>query len=115
MADHTYGTTLQQIFFRFYRLVLQPVVVFDDSGKVHDAAFEARFTALPSKQLLTLSLIPPDAWMVQSVHAVYDLDNIKMGDVSAVFWPKCKLKKRPQIAVSDLDCNFSLTKTIKHE
>lgn len=67
---------------RFYRFVLQPTVKFDDSGRISEAAYEARFTALPSKQLLTLTVVPPDAWMVQSVYAVYDLDNIKLENAS---------------------------------
>ncbi|VDN44466.1 unnamed protein product [Gongylonema pulchrum] len=67
---------------RFYRLVLQPSVMFDDSGRISDSAYEAHFTALPSKQLLTLTVVPPDAWMVQSVYAVYDLDNIKLENVA---------------------------------
>uniref|UniRef100_A0A914ZER9 UDP-glucose:glycoprotein glucosyltransferase 1 n=3 Tax=Parascaris TaxID=6254 RepID=A0A914ZER9_PARUN len=66
---------------RFYRLVLEPSVVFDDSGRISSLAYQARFASLPEKQLLTLSLIPSDSWMVQAVKAVYDLDNIKMQNV----------------------------------
>ncbi|VDM38735.1 unnamed protein product [Toxocara canis] len=66
---------------RFYRLVLEPSVAFDDSGRISSVAYQARFTSLPEKQLLTLSLIPSDSWMVQAVKAVYDLDNIKMQNV----------------------------------
>ncbi|VDK76479.1 unnamed protein product, partial [Anisakis simplex] len=66
---------------RFYRMVLEPSVQFDDSGRISSAAYQARFASLPSKQLLTLALIPSDSWMVQAVKAVYDLDNIKMQNV----------------------------------
>uniref|UniRef100_F1KR85 UDP-glucose:glycoprotein glucosyltransferase 1 n=1 Tax=Ascaris suum TaxID=6253 RepID=F1KR85_ASCSU len=66
---------------RFYRLVLEPSVVFDDSGRISSLAYQARFASLPEKQLLTLALIPSDSWMVQAVKAVYDLDNIKMQNV----------------------------------
>lgn len=72
--------------YRFYRFVLQPTVMFDDSGRISDSAYEARFTALPSKQLLTLAVVPPDAWMVQSVYAIYDLDNIRLENVSSMFY-----------------------------
>ncbi|VDN02463.1 unnamed protein product [Thelazia callipaeda] len=77
---------------RFYRLVLQPAVIFDDSGRIDSAAYEARFTTLPSKQLLTLSLVPPDAWMVQSVYAVHDLDNIKLENVAGNVVAKFELE-----------------------
>lgn len=40
-----------------------------------------RSPGLPSKQLLTLSVISPDAWMVEAVFADYDLDNLKMETV----------------------------------
>lgn len=66
--------------------MLQPTVMFDDSGRIADSAYEARFTALPNKQLLTLAVVPPDAWMVQSVYAIYDLDNIKLENVSCIIF-----------------------------
>lgn len=54
--------------------------MFDTHGKVVAPALT--FTDLPNKQLLTLSVIPPDAWMVQPVAADYDLDNLKMHTVT---------------------------------
>ncbi|EFO25210.1 UDP-glucose:Glycoprotein Glucosyltransferase containing protein [Loa loa] len=77
---------------RFYRLVLQPTVMFDDSGRIDIAAYEARFTALPNKQLLTLAVVPPDAWMVQSVYAIYDLDNIRLENVAGNVLAKFELE-----------------------
>ncbi|CAG9534356.1 unnamed protein product [Cercopithifilaria johnstoni] len=77
---------------RFYRLVLQPTVMFDDSGRIADSACEAHFTALPSKQLLTLAVVPPDAWMVQSVYAIYDLDNIRLESVAGNVLAKFELE-----------------------
>lgn len=38
----------------------------------------ARFTQLPSRQLLTLNVQAPDAWLVEATKAIYDLDNIRM-------------------------------------
>ncbi|RCN41203.1 UDP-glucose:Glycoprotein Glucosyltransferase [Ancylostoma caninum] len=68
---------------RYYRYVVAPELQFDKAGKV--AANQARFTNLPSKQLLTLSLHSPSAWMVENVFAEVDLDNILMDQVSLVY------------------------------
>jgi UDP-glucose:glycoprotein glucosyltransferase len=65
---------------RFYRFALNEEPLFDTSGNA--VAPAVVFTDLPNKQLLTLSVIPPDNWMVQSVAADYDLDNLKMNTVS---------------------------------
>ncbi|GMT03040.1 hypothetical protein PENTCL1PPCAC_25214, partial [Pristionchus entomophagus] len=64
---------------RFYRYVGSAEVSFDAEGKV--SAPRALFNGLPSKQLLTMSVHPPDAWMIDSTSAKYDLDNIKMEQV----------------------------------
>ncbi|KAK5983697.1 UDP-glucose:glycoprotein glucosyltransferase, partial [Trichostrongylus colubriformis] len=66
---------------RFYRYVAVPEIQFDKSGKIIEN--QARFNNLPPKQLLTLSVHSPDAWMVESVFAEYDLDNIRMEQVSS--------------------------------
>jgi UDP-glucose:glycoprotein glucosyltransferase len=66
--------------FRFYRFALNEEPLFDTTGKV--VAPSLSFTDLPNKQLLTLSLVAPDSWMVQAVSAEYDLDNIIMNSVS---------------------------------
>eukprot|EP00211_Chloroparvula_japonica_P000630 CAMPEP_0119155992 /NCGR_PEP_ID=MMETSP1310-20130426/52027_1 /TAXON_ID=464262 /ORGANISM="Genus nov. species nov., Strain RCC2339" /LENGTH=1475 /DNA_ID=CAMNT_0007148599 /DNA_START=154 /DNA_END=4581 /DNA_ORIENTATION=+ len=41
-----------------------------------------KFSTLPTEVLLTLEIETPPTWMVQSTHAQYDLDNIRIGDVS---------------------------------
>lgn len=56
-----------------------PQLQFDQTGSV--VASSARFSNLPSKQLLTMSVHAPDAWMIEAVYAEYDLDNIKMQQV----------------------------------
>ncbi|VDM62368.1 unnamed protein product [Angiostrongylus costaricensis] len=66
---------------RFYRYVVSPEFQFDKYGNI--VVNQARFTDLPSKQLLTLSIKSPDAWMVENIFAEYDLDNIKMEQVSS--------------------------------
>jgi UDP-glucose:glycoprotein glucosyltransferase len=43
----------------------------------------ARFDQLPAKPILTLGMDPPESWLVESVYAVYDLDNICMDEVIA--------------------------------
>uniref|UniRef100_A0A914V212 UDP-glucose:glycoprotein glucosyltransferase 1 n=1 Tax=Plectus sambesii TaxID=2011161 RepID=A0A914V212_9BILA len=73
---------------RFFRLVLEPELQFASDGALRHGPY-ARFSSLPQKQLLTLNLISPDAWMVEAVNAVHDLDNIKMemvdSDVTAEY------------------------------
>lgn len=63
---------------RFYRYVASAKPQFQQGDLI---ANSASFAGLPSKQLLTLSLQAPDAWMVENVYAEYDLDNIKMAQV----------------------------------
>ncbi|CAD5229283.1 unnamed protein product [Bursaphelenchus okinawaensis] len=65
---------------RFFRFSLNEELLFDTNGKIVSPALT--FSELPNKQLLTLNIIPPDAWMVQPVFAKYDLDNIKMESVA---------------------------------
>ncbi|CAJ0934962.1 unnamed protein product, partial [Mesorhabditis belari] len=72
---------------RFYRYVAAAELQFDSAGQI--AVRQARFSALPTKQLLALSVHPPEAWMIEAVSALYDLDNIQLDqvsqDVEAVF------------------------------
>lgn len=42
---------------------------------------EAYFDNLPHKSILTLNVLPPEGWLVESVRAVHDLDNIKLEQV----------------------------------
>ncbi|TKR80881.1 hypothetical protein L596_014868 [Steinernema carpocapsae] len=64
---------------RFYRFVANNELLFDKHGNLINPM--AIFNDLPSKQLLTMSVSPPDSWMVQPIYAKYDLDNIKMEQV----------------------------------
>jgi len=43
----------------------------------------AQFDGLPLKPLLTLGMDPPESWLVESVYAVFDLDNICMDEVTS--------------------------------
>jgi len=42
---------------------------------------EALFDSLPHKSVLTLNVLPPEGWLVESVKAIHDLDNIKLEQV----------------------------------
>lgn len=75
--------------FRFYRFAFNEEPIFDTAGKVVAPALT--FSDLPNKQLLTLSVIPPDAWMVQPVFADHDLDNLKMNTVTDAVVAKFEL------------------------
>jgi len=45
----------------------------------------ALFEGLPHKQLLTLNLDVPEAWMVQPIWSDHDLDNIRLALVFYIF------------------------------
>ena len=66
----------------FYRYVLEPEVKYTvDSSSV--AGQGAYFHNVPHKPLLTLNMEPPESWLVESVKAVYDLDNIYLEEVNS--------------------------------
>uniref|UniRef100_H2ZD88 UDP-glucose glycoprotein glucosyltransferase 2 n=1 Tax=Ciona savignyi TaxID=51511 RepID=H2ZD88_CIOSA len=65
---------------RFYRFVLEPELTFKVDNTVSDGPL-AKFSDMPSKSLLTLTMHPPEGWMVEAVRAVHDLDNIKLGEI----------------------------------
>ncbi|CAB3399775.1 unnamed protein product [Caenorhabditis bovis] len=65
---------------RFYRFAASSELTFDQNGNMNDVI--VKFDKLPSKQLLTLSVQAPDSWIVEAVFAEYDLDNLKMEQVS---------------------------------
>ena len=64
----------------FYRYVLEPEVRFAVDSQLASGPI-ARFTDLPLHPILTLGMDPPESWLVESVKAVYDLDNIVMDEV----------------------------------
>jgi len=71
----------------YYRFVLEPELEFtEDTGAVSGPF--AQFDGLPLKPLLTVGMDPPESWLVESVEAVYDLDNICMDEVTSavVLW-----------------------------
>ena len=74
------GTNHSCVKSRFYRYVLDPELTFRNDGGMTEGPV-ARFLDLPHKSLLTLGMEPPEAWLVESVSSVYDLDNILLEEV----------------------------------
>ena len=67
---------------RFYRYVLEPQVTFEDDGAMSEGPL-AMFSDMPQSVLLTMGMDTPLGWMVEAVYSPYDLDNIKLQEVSA--------------------------------
>lgn len=67
-------------FYRYYRYVLSPDVEFEPSA-MFKSGQKAVFTELPQKSVLTLGMKCPESWMVESVKALHDLDNILLEEV----------------------------------
>uniref|UniRef100_A0A8D0XKC5 UDP-glucose ceramide glucosyltransferase-like 1 n=1 Tax=Sus scrofa TaxID=9823 RepID=A0A8D0XKC5_PIG len=62
----------------FYRFVLEPELMLtanDVAGPV------AKFLDIPESPLLTLNMITPEGWLVETVHSNCDLDNIHLKDI----------------------------------
>ena len=72
---------------RFYRYVLEPQLTFDKDGALSEGPFSL-FSDMPESVLLTMGIDTPLGWMVEAVYSPYDLDNIKLQDVSLRFWVK---------------------------
>ena len=65
----------------YYRFVLEPEPEFTEETGAVSGPF-AQFDGLPLKPLLTVGMDPPESWLVESVDAIYDLDNICMDEVT---------------------------------
>ena len=66
---------------RFYRYVLESQLSFDSSGFANQGPL-ALFENMPQSPLLTMSMDTPLGWMVEAVRSPYDLDNIRLQEVS---------------------------------
>lgn len=65
----------------FYRFVLEPELISGvNNGPSHGPV--AKFLDIPESHLLTLNMITPEGWLVETVHSNCDLDNINLEDVS---------------------------------
>ncbi|XP_078310602.1 UDP-glucose:glycoprotein glucosyltransferase 1-like [Crassostrea virginica] len=66
----------------YYRYVLEPDLTFKPDGSLTSGPV-ARFTDLPEKSILTMGVNPPESWLVESVKAAHDLDNILLEEVES--------------------------------
>ncbi|XP_056004849.1 UDP-glucose:glycoprotein glucosyltransferase 1-like isoform X3 [Ostrea edulis] len=66
----------------YYRYVLEPDLDFKPDGSLTTGPV-AKFTDLPQKSILTLGVNPPESWLVESVKAAHDLDNLLMEEVES--------------------------------
>ncbi|KAJ7513036.1 glycosyltransferase family 24 protein [Mycena galericulata] len=65
---------------RFYRYTLLPSLAFDADGEEIPA--QAIFDVLPIEPIYTLGMDVPPSWLVRPREALYDLDNIQLGNLS---------------------------------
>lgn len=65
----------------WYRYVLSSEFSFDPSGKIIEPS--AIFKQLPSSNVLTLNMDVQETWLVGLTYSLYDLDNIKLSDVTS--------------------------------
>ncbi|KAF8069177.1 glycosyltransferase family 24 protein [Lyophyllum atratum] len=64
----------------FYRYNLLPSLSFDEDGQEIPA--QAVFEDLPTEPIYTLAMDVPSSWLVRPREALYDLDNIQLGNLS---------------------------------
>ncbi|XP_036314767.1 UDP-glucose:glycoprotein glucosyltransferase 2 [Pipistrellus kuhlii] len=62
----------------FYRFVLEPELTLVTNDLTEPVA---RFLDIPESPLLTLNMITPEGWLVETVHSNCDLDNIHLKDI----------------------------------
>lgn len=62
----------------FYRFVLEPELKFVGNDIIGPVA---KFLDIPESPLLTLNMITPEGWLVETVHSNCDLDNIHLKDI----------------------------------
>ncbi|KAJ7185207.1 UDP-glucose:glycoprotein glucosyltransferase-domain-containing protein [Mycena filopes] len=65
---------------RFYRYALLPSLAFDADGA--ETSTQAIFDGLPIEPIYTLGMDVPPSWLVRPREALYDLDNIQLGNLS---------------------------------
>uniref|UniRef100_A0A8D2CK87 UDP-glucose:glycoprotein glucosyltransferase 1 n=1 Tax=Sciurus vulgaris TaxID=55149 RepID=A0A8D2CK87_SCIVU len=74
----------------FYRFVLEPELM---SG-ANDSPLGpvAKFLDIPESPLLTLNMITPEGWLVETVHSNCDLDNIHLKDIEGAVTAEYELE-----------------------
>ncbi|GAB1299182.1 UDP-glucose glycoprotein glucosyltransferase 2 [Apodemus speciosus] len=63
----------------FYRFVLEPELTLGDNNSPSHGPV-AKFLDIPESHLLTLNMMTPEGWLVETVHSNCDLDNINLKD-----------------------------------
>ncbi|XP_071405469.1 UDP-glucose:glycoprotein glucosyltransferase 2 isoform X2 [Pithys albifrons albifrons] len=64
----------------FYRFVLEPELTYGINKHLPSEPM-AKFLELPESPLLTLNMITPESWLVESVNSSCDLDNIHLEEI----------------------------------
>ncbi|KAJ8030685.1 UDP-glucose:glycoprotein glucosyltransferase 1 [Holothuria leucospilota] len=64
----------------FYRYVLEPEITFRVDNSFSSGP-TGRFNDMPQDTLLTMNVLTPESWLVESVRTIHDLDNIKLSEV----------------------------------
>ncbi|XP_007942201.1 UDP-glucose:glycoprotein glucosyltransferase 2 [Orycteropus afer afer] len=64
----------------FYRFVLEPELM-SGANDIHSLGPVAKFLDIPESPLLTLNMITPEGWLVETVYSNCDLDNIHLKDI----------------------------------
>ncbi|KAK0452361.1 UDP-glucose:glycoprotein glucosyltransferase-domain-containing protein [Armillaria borealis] len=65
---------------RFFRYNLIPSLSFDEDG--YELPAQTIFEDLPVEPIYTLAMDVPSSWLVRPREALYDLDNIQLGNIS---------------------------------
>ncbi|XP_030884411.1 UDP-glucose:glycoprotein glucosyltransferase 2 [Leptonychotes weddellii] len=73
----------------FYRFVLEPELVLVANGITGPVA---TFLDIPEAPLLTLNMITPEGWLVETVHSNCDLDNIHLKDIERIVTAEYELE-----------------------
>ncbi|XP_071839309.1 UDP-glucose:glycoprotein glucosyltransferase 1-like isoform X2 [Apostichopus japonicus] len=64
----------------FYRYALEPEITFRVDNSFSNGP-TGRFNDMPHDTLLTMNVMTPESWLVESVRTIYDLDNIKLSEI----------------------------------
>ncbi|XP_035301399.1 UDP-glucose:glycoprotein glucosyltransferase 2 isoform X1 [Cricetulus griseus] len=67
----------------FYRFVLEPELMSGANSSPSDGPV-AKFLDIPESHLLTLNMITPEGWLVETVRSNCDLDNINLKDTGGI-------------------------------
>nr|XP_027794665.1 UDP-glucose:glycoprotein glucosyltransferase 2 [Marmota flaviventris] len=74
----------------FYRFVLEPELMSGANGSPLGPV--AKFLDIPESPLLTLNMITPESWLVETVHSNCDLDNIHLKDIEGAVTAEYELE-----------------------